>query len=188
MEALFLAVIGDRVFLAERHSRIVEHEKNHHFFNTDGQLCLVQYCDEFGPMNLASVLQFVDILETKLDEYPDCPVVYCVDGDERSVTNAVFLLGSYMVLRMHLSPEVIWSAFEGIEENIIAYRHDTYNEPDFLLSVVDPPRLMAIQMPTPATTRQTPIDCAKTTRAMATTMAATPVKITSCHLYLYFFL
>ena len=72
-------------------------------------------------MNLSSVLQFVDILETKLDEYPDCPVVYCVDDDERSVTNAVFLLGCYMVLRMHLSPEAIWSAFEELHEVTIAY-------------------------------------------------------------------
>ena len=82
---MLCAVIGDRVFLAEHRATLPE-GRAFHSFNTDDELYYVPYCDDFGPLNLFSVLRFVEILESKLDEYTDCPIVYRVDGDARSLS------------------------------------------------------------------------------------------------------
>ena len=63
---------------------------------------------------LHTVNRFCDLLDQKLSDFPDHALVYCVDNMPRSVTNAAFLLGSYMVLKMRLSPEAVWSSFEDI--------------------------------------------------------------------------
>jgi cell division cycle 14 len=137
LEMLFHAVIGDRVYLAERQAASVNGGRRMHFFNTDEELHYVPFCDDFGPMNLASVERFIEILERKLEEHQDCSIVYCVQEKTRHVTNAVFLLGCYMILRVRLSPEAVWSAFEEIGDMTTSYRDSTFEEPDFLLTLVD---------------------------------------------------
>ena len=114
---LFHPVVGAIVYLAERRAQTIESSANtkpFHFFNTDDSLVYIPFCDDFGPMNLHTVNRFCDLLDQKLSDFPDHALVYCVDNMPRSVTNAAFLLGSYMVLKMRLSPEAVWSSFEDI--------------------------------------------------------------------------
>ena len=54
-------------------------------------------CDDFGPMNLVSITKFVNQLDKELEENPSSRLIYSVDDGQRNLTNAVFLLGSYMV-------------------------------------------------------------------------------------------
>ena len=136
-QMLFHPVIGDRVYLAEQQARSTKESSRFHFFTVEDQLTYVPFGDDFGPMNLSAVQRFVEILESKLDAHRDFPVVYCVDFDARKITNATFLLGCYMILRMHLSPETVWSAFDDISETMTGFRDSTFEEPDFLLTLLD---------------------------------------------------
>jgi cell division cycle 14 len=138
---LFHAVIGARVYLAEHKAasltRTASKNKKYHCFSTEGSLAYIPFCDDFGPMNLHTVKRFCDVLDQKLSEFEDHALLYCVENSPRALTNAAFLLGCYMVMNMHLSPQAVWSSFEDISERLEPYRDATYDEPDFHLSLVD---------------------------------------------------
>ena len=134
---LLHAVIGDRVYLADHHVISIDNSRGLHYLSTEGELTYVPFCDDFGPMNLFSVERFIELLETELEKNPDGSIVYCVDSNIRNITNAAFLVGCYMILRMRLSPEAVWSAFEDISDLMTPFRDATFEEPDFLLTLVD---------------------------------------------------
>eukprot|EP00291_Cryptomonas_curvata_P020701 CAMPEP_0172164222 /NCGR_PEP_ID=MMETSP1050-20130122/7723_1 /TAXON_ID=233186 /ORGANISM="Cryptomonas curvata, Strain CCAP979/52" /LENGTH=175 /DNA_ID=CAMNT_0012834531 /DNA_START=241 /DNA_END=765 /DNA_ORIENTATION=+ len=134
---LFHPVMGARVYLAEHRASIVSVKDKFHCFSTDDTLSYTPFCDDFGPMNLYSVNRFCEILEQKLVEFPDRTIVYCVDGSSRAIANGAFLLGCYMVMKVHLSPEAVWSSFEDISDTIAEYRDATFEEPDFYLTLTD---------------------------------------------------
>ena len=77
----------------ERFRRFVPEQSIHYY----------PLCDDFGPMNLASVIKFVRQLDSELEAYPESIFFYCADTGKRALTNAVFLLGSYMILRLDLT-------------------------------------------------------------------------------------
>jgi hypothetical protein len=55
------------------------------------------FCDDFGPMNLSSVVNFIEQLEKELSLNPQAKIIYCVSSSKRALTNASFLLGCYMI-------------------------------------------------------------------------------------------
>ena len=135
---LFHAVLGAKVYLAEHKATTIARKlEKYHFFSTEGSLEYVPFCDDFGPMNLYTARRFCDALDQKLSEYADHTLVYCVENTPRAITNAAFLLGSYMVINMHLCPQAVWSCFEDISGRMELYRDATYEEPDFQLSLID---------------------------------------------------
>ena len=101
----------------------------------------VQYhaiCDDFGPMNMSSVIRFVEQLHGELEQYPSCTLLYAVDESKRSLTNTIFLLGFFMILRLGLSAEEVAESFAWVEPDMIeAYRDATYAPSDFDLTLMD---------------------------------------------------
>ena len=108
---------------------------------------LIQYfpmCDDFGPMNMACVTTFALQLDRELAEYPNCRHFYCVDDDKRSLTNAVFLLGSYLILMLDTSVEDVVGCFSWLaEDQFEEYRDATYSAPCFRLTLIDCWRALA---------------------------------------------
>ena len=133
----FLPVIDERVYICEEGS-IPRNtaECSYHVFKTSPQLRYIGYCDDFGPMNLSCVMRFGMILEDELAAHPDEKIVYCAERGRRPVTNAVFLMGSYLVLVMKRSPDEIWSRFESAY-NFEPYRDATFVTADFGLTLLD---------------------------------------------------
>ena len=101
----------------------------------------VQYhrlCDDFGPMNMSSVIRFVEQLHGELEQYPSCTLLYAVDESKRSLTNAIFLLGSYMILQLGMSAEETDGSFAWVEPAMVeAYRDATFLPSDFGLTLLD---------------------------------------------------
>jgi hypothetical protein len=60
-------------------------------------------CDDFGPMNMSAIVEFIALLEQEMEAYPNSRIVYCVDDGSRNLTNGVFLLGSYMLISLDLT-------------------------------------------------------------------------------------
>ena len=88
-------------------------------------------------MNAVSVLNFVQILDNKIAMFPTRQVVYCAERGRRNLTNAAFLLGSYLVMRQNEEPTRVWDRFVQIKGLFDAYRDATYSEPDFELTLLD---------------------------------------------------
>jgi cell division cycle 14 len=89
-------------------------------------------------MNCGSIIRFFEMLDQELVSHPSCKIVYCVDTGRRALTNAVFLLGSYMIFKLYMRTEEIKSAFSWLDPSMIEpFRDATYSEPDFGLRLED---------------------------------------------------
>jgi cell division cycle 14 len=102
------------------------------------ELNYVGYCDDFGPMNASSVIEFMDSLKSKMDSNPSKKIIYCAEPGRRNLTNAAFLLGSYAILISKETPEQVWARFNALPANAFeSYRDATFSEPCFGLSLLD---------------------------------------------------
>jgi cell division cycle 14 len=96
------------------------------------------YCDDFGPLNLACIADFIRALDKETADFPDCKIVLSVGEGRRALTNAVFLLGCHMVLRLDMTPEQTALRFRWLAPSQIeAYRDATFHPPDFRLNLID---------------------------------------------------
>jgi cell division cycle 14 len=89
-------------------------------------------------MSISSVACFIQRLDQELEEHPSSKVVYCVDEGRRALTNAVFLLGAYMILKLHTKVEEVSLRFNWLQpSDVEGYRDATFSRPDFALSHED---------------------------------------------------
>jgi predicted translin family RNA/ssDNA-binding protein len=78
-------------------------------------------------MSFSSIVRDIKMLDHELASYPPCKVAYCVDNGRREFTNAIFLLGSYRILRRDETAYSARAAFSWLEVIIVeAYRGATY--------------------------------------------------------------
>jgi cell division cycle 14 len=96
------------------------------------------YRDDFGPMSIASVARFIDLLDQELQAHPNCKVVLCADDGSRALTNATFLLGAYMVLKLQMPASDVSRCFGWLEASAVeGFRDASFSRPDFTLSLED---------------------------------------------------
>ena len=96
------------------------------------------YCDDFGPLNLASITTFIQRLDIEIENRKSEALLYLANQGRRNLTNAVFLLGAYMTLKLNMSPSEISSRFGSIDrDKIEGYRDATFSAPDFFLELSD---------------------------------------------------
>ena len=101
------------------------------------QITYHAFCDDFGPMNLACVVDFIQMLEEKLVDCTTTKLILCVDAGRRALTNAVFLLGSYMILRQGKASSAVAASFHWLERQMEPYRDASFSHPDFVLHLID---------------------------------------------------
>jgi cell division cycle 14 len=96
------------------------------------------FCDDFGPMNFSAIVHFSDMIEEQLHAFPSCRIVYAVDPGRRELTNAIFLLGSYLILRRERQTHDVLAIFSWLKESLLEnFRDATFSRPDFLLTLKD---------------------------------------------------
>ena len=96
------------------------------------------FCDDFGPLNLSSIIKFIKLLDMELAAFPENKIVFLVKNGRRNLMNAVFLLGSYMVLKHGISPNTAAACFSNLDAKTLEfYRDATYADPDFNLCLLD---------------------------------------------------
>ena len=74
-----------------------------HVFTSGEEFSYFPFCDDFGPMNLGQAFKFIDVIEEKKSTFPNHKLLYYCEQDQRSMTNAVFLLGSYLMIARQLT-------------------------------------------------------------------------------------
>ena len=89
-------------------------------------------------MNLSWIARFIQAVDEELSAFPNSKNVLCVDDCWRPLTNAVFLLGAYMILKLDQTSSDAVKAFVWMDDSMIEPFHDaTFSPPDFRLSIVD---------------------------------------------------
>ena len=95
------------------------------------------FCDDFGPMNLGSIYKFCSALDAGLSSNPAGDIVVCSDQTKPSITNACFLVGAYMILRLRQTPASVQSKFEPLLPDLPSYRDISPGPQNFDLRLQD---------------------------------------------------
>ena len=135
---LFLhAVISEQVYLGQDLSDLAFNGQ-FRCLHLSGAFRYDAYCDDFGPMNMSSVIEFIRLMDTELASYPDAKIIVCADDGCRALTNAVFLLGAYMIVKLEMTPTEVARCFCWLDPAWIeSYRDATFSRPDFRLTLDD---------------------------------------------------
>lgn len=107
-----LPVLPDRLFWASVRSKPKMGE-GEHWFSTEMMLEYQPFCADFGPMNLACVYRFNELLREKMtsSELKNSKIVYYTANTPQARSNGVFMLGAYLTMEEGMSPEEVcaWS-------------------------------------------------------------------------------
>ena len=95
------------------------------------------FCDGFGPMNLASIHQFCELLDTAIDQHTDKAIMVWNGHSKPELTNACFLLGAYMVVRLGLGAAAVAEKFASLLPDLMTYRDISPGPQNFELRLED---------------------------------------------------
>ena len=125
------ALISERLFICQ-YVDTASLCKSFTCFRIDAKIRYRALCDDFGPMDLASIVRFIKSLECKLNEHPKYKILFCVADGKRAFTNAIFLLGCYMILKEEMSLRRVVASFSRLDAKLLEpYRDSTFAKPDF---------------------------------------------------------
>ena len=136
-KSIFHAVIDNLVFLSQGDAVIPDSDE-FQLFQPQKSLKYYPICDDFGPMNLASTTRFIEMLEDEIYDHPSNKIVFCADNGRRALTNAVYLLGAFLILRLNSSAADASKRFQWLDEGLAEpFRDATFARPDFQLALLD---------------------------------------------------
>ena len=99
------------------------------------------FCEELGPLDILSIVKFIRELDAVVfREGKDVSrkIVCCAGPNRRSLTNTVFLLGAYLILKLDLKSSHTSYCFRGIDPSaFLPYRNEAPSSSDFDLSIAD---------------------------------------------------
>ena len=84
-----------------------------HFFTMDKVMKYMPFCADFGPFNLGMMHHFNEVLKRLMSSprLRKSKIVYYTANSANDTTNAIFLLGSFLVCHLHATPEQAWIPF-----------------------------------------------------------------------------
>ncbi len=131
--------VCDRIYLQGTNDALCAGIKNAIFFSIDSIVHYQGFCDDFGPMNLGVAYDFFKLIDTHLHDNPEHLVIMQSKLDGRALTNAVFLLGSYLIVKESgsLEPDDILMLFWSVKHRLLSFRDVSPNEQNFHLHLRD---------------------------------------------------
>jgi cell division cycle 14 len=106
-------------------------------FSIDENLSYMGFAEDFGPMTLGSLYEFCCSLDQIMAKNPKMPIAIQTNPSPSSLTNAVFLIGSYMILKRDSPVEDVSSTLKPYLSSTIPYRDVSPGEQNFKLYVTD---------------------------------------------------
>ena len=94
------------------------------------------FADDFGLMNLASISQFCEFIDQELDNTKTSIALWSLK-DRSGITNTLFLVLSYMLLRREAYLETVLGVFEPMLPLLVPYRDVSPGPQNFDLHVQD---------------------------------------------------
>ena len=130
-------VLEDRFFITQGIEYLPAND-GFRFFEPRECIKYEPFCDDFGPMNMACVTNFVDQLESELSEHSESIFFYKVEEGRRNLTNALFLVGAYMIIKLQMDVSAVTRRLKVISRTLTeAFRDATYSNVDFELTLED---------------------------------------------------
>ena len=129
--------IFDRIYIAPSRTLGFEESSRFKFFAIHGVLSYKPFYDDFGPFSLSSIMSFCSIMDAQLSQNPEKGVALKTFPDKRSLTNSVFLMGSYMILKMGLNPLEVDSKFDSLRHRLTTFRDISTGKQNFDLFLLD---------------------------------------------------
>jgi cell division cycle 14 len=127
-----------RVFISQNGA--VPSSRDFRVLNTLESIRYDPFCDDFGPMNFLSIVAFIEALNDEIDAASDLSLdlVFSVASGPRALTNAAFLMGAYLLLKLKRDPAEAQRCFKGLDKSLLQpYRDATYAPSDFDLHLID---------------------------------------------------
>ena len=134
---LYLPLVPNFLVLSDTATSSALCTSKHAITNTEKEIVYHPFADDFGPLDLSSLSRFLSIMQHAVKRRRGKIVVYAVQSNRRSLTNAAFLLGSYMIIEMGFTSNDVWDRFSTIEPMLEMYRDAQSSPADFRLEVVD---------------------------------------------------
>ena len=106
------------------------------YFSIDGLVEYIGFCDDFGPMNLASLHHFCTSVDAQL-KLDARPLVMQTRSDRKTLTNAVFLVGGYMIMKLDMDLPEVERRLSAFSSRIASYRDVSPGPQNFHLLVRD---------------------------------------------------
>uniref|UniRef100_A0A7S0UE54 protein-tyrosine-phosphatase n=2 Tax=Hemiselmis andersenii TaxID=464988 RepID=A0A7S0UE54_HEMAN len=112
------------------------------FFSSFIPESYMPFCADFGPLDIANVLQFVCDIKEKMDhpllKSQNRILVFYTSANPAAVTNAAFLMCCYLVLEKGLTPPQAVARFSRVAGlPIVPFRDATWNRSTFHLTILD---------------------------------------------------
>ena len=101
----------------------------------DADLDVVDYCDHLGKWDLGAIVNFVSSLERCLNSFPYKTIILMVDPGQQDLNKTVFLVGAYLILKLHQRAEFVSKCFDWIQDEPIACASS--NHSGFSLQLLD---------------------------------------------------
>jgi len=105
-------IIKDRLYFATLSAHPTHQYPGFHIFTTDHELVYCRYNSDFGPLNLAMLYRFCEMLNKKLKQpsLSNKRIVYYTGVDAYKRANAAFLIASYTILYLGRSADEAYVA------------------------------------------------------------------------------
>ena len=106
------------------------------YFTLDDSMSYIGFCDDFGPMSLHSLSQFCTLVDQQLS-FQSKPVALKTLSDRRTLTNVVFLVGSYMIMQLDMLVDEVDRRCSALLPLLATYRDVSPGPQNFHLNVRD---------------------------------------------------
>jgi cell division cycle 14 len=110
-----------------------------HFFTMDKVMRYQPFCADFGPFNLGMTNNYGGVLKELMLSHKNkrTKIVYYTSAAASDTTNAIYLLGAFMVLHLGATPDEAWAPFSNLNGAVKAYRDATWVPSPYDLHVKD---------------------------------------------------
>ena len=138
-EPFLHCVIDDRVYLAQN---VSQPKGNFFSFDMDRFLCYESVLNDFGPENISSICRFIDSLDLQMKKDRALKIMCLVKKGRMLLTNSIFLVGAFMILKLKFTPTEIWEVFRNapsvhVESQIEEYCDAYDSDSNFRLCLLD---------------------------------------------------
>ena len=98
------------------------------YFSMEKKMRYMPFCADFGPFNLGMTHHFLLVLDELFKTTCMCEdkLVYYTSPNASDVTNAIFLLGSFLVCHLGASADEAWTPFCNLNYIVRPYRDATW--------------------------------------------------------------
>ncbi|XP_047447433.1 dual specificity protein phosphatase CDC14B isoform X3 [Mugil cephalus] len=130
--------IKDQLYFAILQQKI-KSTTERHCFCIDEELAYENFYADFGPLNLAMFYRFCCKLTKKLKSITLSrkKIIFYTCGDQKKQANAAYLIGSYAVMHLNMTPEDAYSLLVSRNSTYIPFRDASFGTCMYNLNILD---------------------------------------------------